>query len=472
MLMSIPRRWHESLAARYGVVMVGFVAVGSLLLLTWLRHQQQDEARRVFLTVAKNDVDFIRRMNLPRSTKLAADLRQLLGLDIHFRLPSGLTQPPLLEGESQTLTADVPAEKVIALPTGRQALILKLDHEHDMIFIRESPAMTLSLWHPETRYALVVFWLFSAVFAWIIGRQVLGPVQRLTRGVKGFFGQSGRGLPETRRADEIGELARALTQARDDLVMERERREQSERLALLGRVATGLAHEIKNPLASIQLHAQLMDSVDLDAESQASLGHLLAEVRVIEGLVNQWLYLARPASPKTQPMDLRPLLKETLEMLRPQAGHADVTLHLLPAGSAVEGPIAGDRMRPRSRARQGVGFPSVEGLIAGDRLRLQQVFRNLILNAIQAMPGGGRLEISLRTEGEAAILAFRDGGRGFSPEALEHGAELFFSEKEGGMGVGLNVVKEIISAHAGKITLKNHPEGGAVVEIALPMIKS
>lgn len=439
------KRWYQSLAARYGVVMIIFVAAGSLLLLTWLRYQQQEEARRVFITLAKNDVDFVRRMNLPRSAKLATDLRQLLRMDIHFRNQTGQSEPDLQSAESETLGTQKTSLEVTQLPTGRQALILRLDDQYDMIFIRETPEMTLSLWHPKTRYALLTFWLFSAIFAWIFGQQVVRPAGRLTRGLTGFFSDPERQLPETRRSDEFGELARAMTQARDDLSSERVRREQSERLALLGRVATGLAHEIKNPLASIQLHAQLMESVDLDTESKSSLGHLLAEVLVIEGLVNQWLYLARPASPKKHPLDVSELLKETLQMLQPQAHHAGVTLTLSAA--------AGSQ-------------------IMGDRLRLKQVFRNVILNGLQAMPQGGILGITLQAETSHLTVTFRDQGPGFSKAALDHSAELFFSEKEGGMGVGLNVAREIISAHDGIIVCKNHPESGAIVEITLPMINS
>ena len=449
--MNSTRRWHQSLAARYGVVMVVFVAMGSLLLLAWLRYQQQEETQRLFVTVAQNDVDFVKRLNLPRSPKLAEDLSLLLRLNIHFRNRFDQAGPGLRREEARALMDAPTAQEVLQLPTGRQALVLALDEQHDMIFIREAPALTLSLWHPATRYSLIAFWLFSALFAWVIGRQVVEPVGRLTRRLSGFFGPQERALPETRRADEIGELARALTQAREDLMSERERRAQSERLALLGRVATGLAHEIKNPLASIQLHAQLIESVDLDDESQTSLRHLLAEVRVIEGLVNQWLYLARPASPKKQPLALLPLLEETVQMLQPQAQHTGAVIQMQAAESMAS---------------------STGPDILGDRQRLQQVFRNVILNAMQAMPGGGGLEIGIKAEDGHVTLTFDDQGPGFSASALDHGVELFFSEKEGGMGVGLNVAREIISAHNGQMSLKNHPKGGARVEIALPMINS
>lgn len=441
------RAWYRSLAARHGLVMLAFVALGSLLLLGWLRARQADEAQRLFLSVTQNDTDFVRRLNLPRSPKLAADLKQLLRMDIHFREkgPAGRTTPPLPEKLETTLTGGKADGRLIALSDGREAVIYPLDETHDMIFLNRPQEATLSPWHPATRVALLAFWLFSAFFAWIIGQQVVRPVSRLTRRLPGFLSRSGDDLPETRRQDELGELARTLVQARQDLYTERALREQSERLALLGRVATGLAHEIKNPLASIQLHAQLMDHEAMDAESQTSLQHLLAEVRVIEGLVNQWLYLARPAPPKKQPVHLAELLEETLQMLRPQARHADVEIVFSAAAAS--------------------GLPP----LPGDRARLQQVFRNLIINAIQAMPTGGRLVIEVAEQGSGQRLTFRDHGSGFSEHALAHGNELFFSEKEGGMGVGLHVAREIVSAHGGEISLKNHPDSGAIVEIALPM---
>jgi signal transduction histidine kinase len=170
-----------------------------------------------------------------------------------------------------------------------------------------------------------------------------------------------------------------------------------------------------------------------------SLQHVQAEAKVIEGLVNQWLYLTRPVPPKMQSLDLGEVLAETIETLRAQADHAGVNVH----------------------ANATLG----QARLLGDRARLQQAFRNVMLNAIQAMPRGGDLRIEITLGG----LLFQDSGTGFSEAALAHGADLFFSEKEGGMGVGLNVVQEIITAHGGSIVLKNHPDGGAVVVIELQM---
>jgi signal transduction histidine kinase len=429
----------RSLATRFVVTFAAFVVVGSLLLLAWLRHQQQAEHGRVFLALAQADADFVQRMNLPRSAKLADDLGKLLRMQIHFRDEKGLLEPALTETESVPLKT-LPMGIVYELSGQWQALVLKLDARHDMIFIRRTPEVTLSLWHPATRNALLAFWLLSAALGWVIARQVVRPVQQLTRGLGGFFASKDHAPAEAERNDEIGELARALARARDDLLDERQRREQSERMALLGRVATGLAHEIKNPLASIQLHAQLVDVEAMDAESAQSIQHVQNEARVIEGLVNQWLYLTRPVPPKMHELDVIEVLTETVKTLKAQADHAGVLIRYSEL--------------PRMPMQ-------------GDRARLQQVFRNIMLNGIQALPRGGELEITQQCQNQQVEISFRDHGAGFTEKAQAHGAELFFSEKEGGMGVGLNVVQEIITAHGGEISLRNHPEGGAVVTVRL-----
>ncbi|HRK12957.1 MAG TPA: HAMP domain-containing sensor histidine kinase [Prosthecobacter sp.] len=433
--------WHRSLAARHALAMLACVAGGSILLLAWLGRMQHTESASEAAALAKNHADFVRRLNLPRSARLAGDLRELLGLDIYFRsmtgaldpMPGGDLKPALMEARTGTDWQ--------RLPDGRQALALSLDETHDMIFVRAEPPLALSLRHPVMRHALPAFWLLAALMAWLGARQVVRPLTGLTRMLPGFFSKDGPMPAEAARQDEIGLLARALSRARADLHQERRRREESERLALLGRVATGLAHEIKNPLASIQLHAQLLDSASHNAETASSLKHVIEEARVIEGLVNQWLFLARPSPPEKAPLELRGLLCATLDSVRLQARHAGVRMNLEP------GP---------------------EVTVPGDRVRLGQAFRNVILNAIQAMPGGGLLSVRLQSEGTHARLVFHDSGPGFSRAALQQATGLFYSEKEGGMGVGLNVVEEIVSAHQGSLRIKNHPKGGAVVELELP----
>ena len=107
-------------------------------------------------------------------------------------------------------------------------------------------------------------------------------------------------------------------------------------------------------------------------------------------------------------------------------------------------------------------------LIQGDHRRLAQVFSNLIVNAIQAMPRGGSLSVRADKEASEVRITFTDTGSGFSPAALDHFAEFFYSEKEGGMGIGLSVAHEIIKAHGGRLSAGNL-SSGACVTVVLPV---
>jgi signal transduction histidine kinase len=191
------------------------------------------------------------------------------------------------------------------------------------------------------------------------------------------------------------------------------------------------------------MHAQLIESAhngSLASTAQDSLPVLLGEASKIEGLVQQWMFLARPQPPQTAPADLGEIVAAVLRSLAAQAAHAGVRIiNEVPAG-----------LRARVDAR-----------------RLSQAVGNITLNAIQAMPGGGT--ITVRGDRHPGVrLIFSDSGRGFTPQALAHHADLFFSEKEGGMGIGLSVSTEILKAHHGALLVSNAPEGGAIVTLQLP----
>lgn len=434
---------HRGLAVRMGLVFFAFAIAGSLLLLAWFAHQERRNSERVFLALAQADADFIRQMNLPRSEKLALDLSRLLKMLVFFREPEGRMVPPA-DHEFLDQLKNVPAAaKAVLLRDGRTATAIRIDAEHDVIFVRlpdVTPASSLA--RPATMIALGAFWLLSLGLAWAVARSVVRPLTSLTRRLPALFTEPAAPVPEAARHDEIGLLATALTDAREKLAGERAMREQSEKLALLGRVAAGLAHEIKNPVASIHLHSQLIPLEPLDAESRQSLALIQSETGVIEGLVNQWLFLARPAPPQMSPLDLGELLQSITAALRAQAAHSGANIDLEVAAGIV---------------------------IQGDRQRLAQAFRNLSLNAIQAMPSGGALRISARQEDREAIIVFTDTGPGFSAAALQRGSELFYSEREGGMGIGLNVAREVIASHGGRLRLENTEPHGARVTIHLPL---
>lgn len=370
-----------------GLGFLAFVMVGSVLLLAWLRYREEVESRRLFAVFAKSQADFVREMHLPRSPKLALDLQRLSGVRVYFR------QGKLVNGSIVHLLSEAPvSDELISLPKGWEALILRLDDKEDIIFKRQHPGSSLSLDDPATRNVFLAFWVMSGFVGWL-------------------------------------------------LVRERLKRAQSERLAMLGRVATSLAHDIKNPLASIQLHAQLM-TPQSDEDRQA-VRLIENESEVIAGLVNQWLHLANPLPPQLVTLDLTECIRCVARNIEAQARHAGVEVQV-----ELPGPI----------------------WINGDAQRLAQAVRNLMINAIQAMPRGGILSVRGQPAETCIELRFADTGTGFSELALAHGTELFFTEKEGGMGVGLNIVSTIITAHGGTMNLQNDPKGGAVIIVSLPLL--
>jgi signal transduction histidine kinase len=320
-----------------------------------------------------------------------------------------------------------------------------MEKDVSMIFVRRVEPVVGFLFKPETLVVLAVFWIFSVGLAWALARGLVRPLRLLAQRLPHIEDDAEASLPGAERNDEIGQVARAYLDTRAQLGAERARRERAERLALLGRMATGLAHEIHNPLSAIRMHAQLIDSApaaEQPAVLRESLPVLLGETAKIEGLVNQWMFLARPAPPQTAPADLAEIVAGVVRTLGPQAAHARVQIASdLPAG-----------------LRASV-----------DSRRIAQAVGNIVINAIQAMPSGGTLTIT-GWRGDSVRLIFRDTGSGFSPAALAQHTELFFSEKEGGMGIGLSVTAEILKAHHGALVVANAPEGGAVVTVQLPLL--
>jgi signal transduction histidine kinase len=267
----------------------------------------------------------------------------------------------------------------------------------------------------------------------VIARRLVRPLEQLAKAAPSFSEQA---LPRvlTDRSDELGILARALDGARERIINEQELRERSERLAMLGQIATGLAHEIKNPAAAILMQAELMDG---------GAGDLIRdEAEEIVGLVNQWLFIAQPSPPKVGMHDLASELRLMAER-------------------------RGDVFSYRS-VKAVVEVPELLE-VECDVRRVMQAVRNLVDNAMAAMPDGGTLRLQLEeADGEACLTVF-DTGDGFSETALARYGEPFYSEKEGGMGLGLVMVKRVIEAHGGRLEVENSQ--GGVVRMYLPVRK-
>lgn len=219
---------------------------------------------------------------------------------------------------------------------------------------------------------------------------------------------------------------------------------QAERFSSMGAMAASLAHEIKNPLVPIKMFAHLLPSRYDDAEFRKEFSEtVMNEVERINRLVAQMLDLVRKPSTEKGMVDLPEVMGRLLTILRPQCERQGVTVHV---------EIAPD-------------LPS----IVGQAGQLYQSLLNVLTNAVQAMPNGGELRITLAREDDRVICRIADSGPGVPDEVLPHIFEPLFTTKTDGHGLGLALTYQFIRANGGEITAESPPGSGLVVTVALPV---
>lgn len=212
-----------------------------------------------------------------------------------------------------------------------------------------------------------------------------------------------------------------------------EQLKRSDRLAAIGRLSAGLAHEIRNPLASISGSAQLLRETNkLDAEDQHLLGIVVKEAERLNHLLSDFLSFARPRKPTKTELDLSSLLEELRQMLRRDQRFNQVDISI------------------------NVPHPFFVNL---DRFQIWQVLWDLSINAVEAMQGEGRLRIAALPQ-EPWILTVEDSGPGIAAEVRERIFEPFFTTKDKGTGLGLSTVYAIVEAHGGTIRAERSILGG------------
>lgn len=440
-----PAPRNVPLAVRLGLVIGGFGLVGSAALVWWVLADEAAVSRERFLEEGRSNAAFVSRTGLPASVQMARQLSEVLGLEVRFHTEKGGVIAPGVSSPApwREMPGGMP-EGTVAAAGGWEFLALPVRSGEQLYLARPAQPAWRGVLRPRALIGLGVFWAALLALALGISRTLVRPLQALARTLPDLSGDDPLTIPAAaRRGDEIGSLAAGLAATHAQLTAERQKRMESERMALLGRMAAGLAHEINNPAAAIRLHAQLLArSLAGNAAAGQSAQTIASEAGRIEELVNQWLFLTRPVPPRRSMLPLGPLVEESLAAARPSAEHGGVAL------------VA-------------TGIPAVAA-VCGDRRRLRQVLGNLISNALHATPEGGSVTLSVRhgAPGTWEIVC-QDTGAGFSPAALERGTSLFFSEKEGGLGIGLSVSAEIAAAHGGSLSLTNTAAGAAAI-LTLP----
>lgn len=222
---------------------------------------------------------------------------------------------------------------------------------------------------------------------------------------------------------------------------------QAERLAALGEMTAGVAHEIRNPLGIISSTAELLKQRLARYEPQNRLAQIIVEEsNRLNEKVTEFLDFSRPRVPNLRPCDLEGVIDRSLELVQPEIERLGITV--------------GREYHLNGHAQ------------AADPDLLHQAFLNILLNAIQSMPGGGHLTVSTARLGEAEEIRFADNGQGIDPETLKKVFNPFFTTKEKGSGLGLPIVKSIIESHQGTIRIDSALEEGTTVTITLPELKA
>jgi signal transduction histidine kinase len=249
-------------------------------------------------------------------------------------------------------------------------------------------------------------------------------------------------------AEQIGDVIERLQQSQREAL-------RAEQLAAVGQLAAGLAHELRNPLMSmkilVQAAAERGDPANLGSRG---LRVLEEEITRLERLTHTFLDFARPPQPEKQTFEARAVLEQTVGLLSGQAAQRDVYLDCR--------------------------LPDEPVLLKADLAQMRQVLLNLLLNALDAVPAGGAIEVELEVSAESdgaapgadrwVVLRVADTGPGLPPELGEGIFTPFVSTKGTGMGLGLSICKRIVETHGGEITADDRAGGGAVFSVRLPCL--
>lgn len=219
-----------------------------------------------------------------------------------------------------------------------------------------------------------------------------------------------------------------------------------ERLASLGRLATGIAHEIRNPLSSVKMNLDiLIDRLKPVGVNKEHFTIAQDEVLHLENIVTEFIGYAKPAPLKTRRQNLRTVLNKVLDVVKTVCDEKGVT-------------ITRD-------------FPDSIPLVIMDSTKIHQAILNILLNAIQASPSDNAINIKLRilpAPDDAVEIIFSDHGEGISEEDLEFIFDPFFTTKDDGTGLGLSIVLSIITSHKGSVAVESEINKGTKVSLTLP----
>lgn len=300
--------------------------------------------------------------------------------------------------------------------------------------------------------SVIVCGVTIAVLAYLVQRPMVELQEKMALVSKGNLDAT---VSFCQSNDEIGDLGRnfnymvqQLKESRQEIeTMHRTQMSRAEHLATLGELATGLAHEIRNPLAGI---AGVIDIIGRDLPVTSAARAMVKDVRLeidqINRILTDLLQTARPHPPRMMKSNLNTTVEHAVMLARQQVLSKPIRLE-----------VATDS-----------GLAEVEH----DSDQIHQVVLNLLLNAVQSIEGSGYVAVSISSREDCATIAVTDTGRGMTPQQMAQIFRPFYTTKATGTGLGLSLVHRIVDEHNGQISVESEPGKGSTFEISLPFVQA
>ncbi len=300
---------------------------------------------------------------------------------------------------------------------------------------------------------ILVAVLTSLWFAARVTRPVVSLAEAARRVAAGDFGTK----VEVESSDELGELAASFNRMTEDLLQQKDRTLQAERVAAWRELARRLAHELKNPLFPLQVTVEnLMRARQKSPEMFEEVFHegtatLLAEINNLKTIIGRFSEFSKMPQPQRRPTQVNDVVRSVLRVF-----HAQLRVN--------------DRVNDKEKNQIAVRTELAEGLpeISADPDLLHRALQNLVLNAIDAMPQGGKLTIGTGIMGNRVELSVSDTGSGLTQEECGRLFTPYYTTKQHGTGLGLAIVQSVVSDHGGKISVESTKEKGTTFRIELP----
>jgi len=294
--------------------------------------------------------------------------------------------------------------------------------------------------------------LLGALLGWWTTARVTRPISQLVSGVRSVGGGDWTARVPVSSADEIGELARAFNQMTEQLLEQRDRTVQAERVAAWRELARRLAHELKNPLFPLLITVENLQKArdqhpeQFDEVFRESTATLLAELQNLRQIIGQFSDFAKMPRPELEGVDVNTLVREVVRLYEGQF--------------QVEGRPS---IEPRLELAQG------DLTVMADPLHLRRALGNLVLNAMDAMPDGGTLRLRTDRVDDHVRIEVADSGQGLTEEECSRLFTPYYTTKQHGTGLGLAIVQSVVADHHGKISVTALPGRGATFTIDLPL---